>query len=265
MLRNEILRIIRKWVFWVMAAGIGIVKFIAVFSQYPGALQQASDGSPYMSAITYYELWNQVWSSFVSYAIPCLCVCAVAHGVADDIECGRYNYMLPRSGMLRYSVVKVVGLSTAAFVCMMLGFLVCCGMMLVWGFPLRGDYTYSSNELLGSGRIGLFYFVKIFEFSTFGVFISLLTMLVSLWIRDWKFVAVLPAMLMYFFEEFLFFTGERLLVWNKWFFPKYIYLEASNYWDADLEQAVYCGIVTLIMLVISIGVLYLRTGKWRKG
>lgn len=201
--------------------------------------------------------------SAVVYGIPFLLVnifCAIPYtrGIQEDLE-NRFVYLLVSRGSMKYYIIsKCIVICFSAIMTMILGtfcFVLICRLQLPW--VAQDDSTYKLLVLNGGLRVFLlkkqfiiYYFLFALQYGMLTAFLSLLSALFSLWIKDKFLILTLPVICYYVLSFFLnsIFIDNRADLYN-------IFVATMNIWNNDLLSFLYaigCGLGSIMIVGIFI-------------
>lgn len=268
MIRSETMRLIRKITFWLMAISIGIVKFIAIFAEDETTCRQIFVNN-LQEIFTVFDMTsNFEWGGYVGLAVPCLCAFAVAGSILEDMEYQRYEYILPRSGLWKYIFSKIAAIFFAGSLCMLVGDLI---YWLMGHFVAGLDYFPTIEEasymyidpMLKDGHFFTYQFLYEIRFCCFGVFISLITLLAALLIRNKKFVVVLPIVFMYLIMYVI--QPNEITYFTIWFAPKIVYTTEGLWGFNHVACSLFALLYTLVAGIIDMYILHYVLERRRRG
>ncbi len=222
-------RMLRRPLFWLASAGVGIVKFVCVFGNsevYRDVLIKRTWNSDLFYLSVMYS-WGR---SILPYIGLCLAALPVVLLYIQDDKSNRMCLVLPKSGVGGYALAQAFSVLLGSFLCMM------CGIFLFYlaghfgvGLPLAGE---TARRSLGYDRClyGHLLYAECMD-GLKAAFLALLSALVAYLVRNAQFVTILPMIFNFFFtydwDGFLFTVGLPLV-----FSPKRIY----DYWWTIYES-----------------------------
>ena len=276
MIRYQLLKYLRRPRFYFMAVGIGILKYLAVFTADAQINRMVFSEKSYMGSIFSVNYMNQ-WLNFLEYGVLCMCAYAVSGGVLEDISEQMYDYLFVRVSVTKYCAGKVIAMVIAGFLCMSMGCIVFYLMNTIFpGLPLfpaidSGEalnYSKLLSEILGQQNFALFLILQIVQYSCFGVVVSLLVMMISLVIHDFKFLITLPIIFMYFFVNVFRFKNMTWL--NIFYSPYEVYcrlLGANDFVPEgipiDLISFGFPVLYTILAAILAYILLFRTVRKWK--
>lgn len=277
MFRHEFFKIIGKLKFWIMAFMIGLTKFAAVFTLDGNEFNLIFIEKCKTKCIMTLELGN-TWLSDITFCIMCFVAYAVSDCIIDDIENKRLNDIFSRCGLLKYSFSKVQAIFLASFICMAVGQFIFVGVsvitthMSLFPIPETADFInygfQDYSDLLKDGRYLEGYLLRCSVFVLFGCFITLITAIFSLYIKDKKFIIVLSVVIMYFILYV--FGDNQVTIFTGWLNPRAVFtygnwmnLKGVPYAMNDIAPVLYALAYTLIISVVLFCLLYRKLDRWK--
>lgn len=202
--------------------------------------------------------------SAVVYGMPFLlvdifCTIPYALGIQEDLE-NRFVFLLVSRGSIKcYIIAKCIIICFSAIIAMILGtfcFVLICRLQLPW--VAQNDSTYELLLLNGGLRIFLlkkqfiiYYFLFALQYGMLTAFLSLLSALISLWVKDKFLILTLPVISYYVISFFMnsVFIDNRADLYN-------IFVATMNIWNNDLLSYIYavgCSIggITIVGILIK--------------
>ena len=248
---SECIRIFKRPVIWCAILGISIIKLVSALSG-PYVYTLIFDmGIREDSLLNLDYIWGKY--TIISFVIYALAALPVISNYYEDYKSGRLKLVLSRASKTEYIIMRLFMVILIVSVCIIMGSVMymILGQLLL-GLPyVKETASPNNSQLFSQGHIFVFWLVSELRNCMEASFYAVISLGVSLFIKDSQFIIVLPAILRYFF---MCFWNEYSITWlPKCMSPRAIYIYPDKLFISnEIMQCVYSVLFT-VCIAVSIG------------